>query len=246
MTSLAYAIRSYSLPMLLALMVHALAVFALWRGWRVPDVTELQVVKSVIVNAALIKLKAQPREVEIEPTPMIEPATVPLVESRAKVLPALPETSVTPEPEEQFEDRPEDKLEEERKRREEARARERSRISDWFDQALGNESPIVAQVQLEVASQSYLEGIANLVAEHWSRPPSARNGMEVEVLIELVPTGDVVGVTIVRSSDSASFDRSAENAVRRARRFEVPEDRRLFERNFRKFRILFRPEDLMR
>ncbi len=244
MTSLAYAIRSYSLPMLLALMVHALAVFALWRGWRVPDVTEFQVVKSVIVNAALVKLKAQPREVEIAPT--IEPATVPLVEPKAP-----PETLVTPSPveaqlEERLEARPEDKLEEERKRAEEARARERSRIADWFDQALGNEPPFVAQVQLEVASQSYLEGIANLVAEHWSRPPSARNGMEVELMIELVPTGDVVGVTIVRSSDSAAFDRSAENAVRRARRFEVPEDRQLFERNFRKFRILFRPEDLMR
>lgn len=244
MTSLAYAIRSYSLPMLLALMVHALAVFALWRGWRVPDVTEFQVVKSVIVNAALVKLKAQPREVEIAPT--IEPATVPLVEPEAQ-----PETLVTPSPveaqlEERLEARPEDKLEEERKRAEEARARERSRIADWFDQALGNEPPIVAQVQLEVASQSYLEGIANLVAGHWSRPPSARNGMEVELMIELVPTGDVVGVTIVRSSDSAAFDRSAENAVRRARRFEVPEDRQLFERNFRKFRILFRPEDLMR
>lgn len=244
MTSLAYAIRSYSLPMLLALMVHALAVFALWRGWRVPDVTEFQVVKSVIVNAALVKLKAQPREVEIAPT--IEPATVPLVEPEAQ-----PETLVTPSPveaqlEERLEARPEDKLEEERKRAEEARAWERSRIADWFDQALGNEPPIVAQVQLEVASQSYLEGIANLVAGHWSRPPSARNGMEVELMIELVPTGDVVGVTIVRSSDSAAFDRSAENAVRRARRFEVPEDRQLFERNFRKFRILFRPEDLMR
>lgn len=244
MTSLAYAIRSYSLPMLLALMVHALAVFALWRGWRVPDVTEFQVVKSVIVNAALVKLKAQPREVEIAPT--IEPATLPLVEPEAQ-----PETLVTPSPveaqlEERLEARPEDKLEEERKRAEEARARERSRIADWFDQALGNEPPIVAQVQLEVASQSYLEGIANLVAGHWSRPPSARNGMEVELMIELVPTGDVVGVTIVRSSDSAAFDRSAENAVRRARRFEVPEDRQLFERNFRKFRILFRPEDLMR
>ena len=244
MTSLAYAIRSYSLPMLLALMEHALAVFALWRGRRVPDVTEFEVVKSVIVNAALVKLKAQPREVAIAPT--IEPATVPLVEPKAP-----PETLVTPSPveaqlEERLEARPEDKLEEERKRAEEARARERSRIADWFDQALGNEPPIVAQVQLEVASQSYLEGIANLVAGHWSRPPSARNGMEVELMIELVPTGDVVGVTIVRSSDSAAFDRSAENAVRRARRFEVPEDRQLFERNFRKFRILFRPEDLMR
>ena len=228
--------------MLLALMVHALAVFALWRGWQVPDVTELRIVKPVIVNAALVTLKAQPREVEIAPTPTIDPS-----EPAPRDVPEIPETLTMPRPvDASLDDSHEDKLEEARKRREKARAQERSRIADWFNEALGRESPIVEQVQIAVASQSHLDGIANLVAENWSRPPRARNGMEVELMIELVPTGDVVGVTIVRSSGSEAFDRSAENAVRHAQRFEVPEERQLFERDFRKFRILFRPEDLMR
>ena len=204
--------------MLLALMVHALAVFALWRGWQVPDVTELRIVKPVIVNAALVTLKAQPREVEIAPTPTIDPS-----EPAPRDVPEIPETLTMPQPvDASLDDSHEDKLEEARKRREKARAQERSRIADWFNEALGRESPIVEQVQIAVASQSHLDGIANLVAENWSRPPSARNGMEVELMIELVPTGDVVGVTIVRSSGSAAFDRSASTPMLVAPRAAEP------------------------
>ena len=227
--------------MLLALMVHALALFALWSGWQVPDVSDLEIVKPVIVNAALVTLKAQSPVVETPPVPQVEP-----VRERvgAKAETKVPEpVTATPSVADVT---PDDKLEEERRRRAEARTRERAEIADWFKQALDSESKVVEQVRAETASASYLEGIANLVAEHWSRPPSARNGMEVELIIELVPTGEVVGVTIVRSSGNTAYDRSAENAVRHARRFEVPEDRQLFQRNFRRFRILFRPEDLMR
>ncbi|MEE9253716.1 MAG: cell envelope integrity protein TolA [Pseudomonadales bacterium] len=229
--------------MLLALMVHALALFALWRGWQVPDLSELEIVKPVIVNATLVKLKARSPVVETPPAPQFERVREPRAEPKSKT--AVPEPFAVAQPE-RVDVKADDTLEEQRRREVEARAHDRAQITDWFEQALGDESNVVAQVQLEIASQSYLEGIANLAAEQWSRPPSARNGMEVELMIELVPTGEVVGVTIVRSSGNTAFDRSAENAVRHARRFDVPQDRRLFESNFRRFRILFRPEDLMR
>ncbi len=93
---------------------------------------------------------------------------------------------------------------------------------------------------------SYRDGIYQAVKNNWSRPPSARNGMETTLLVELVPTGDVVNVTIVKSSGDAAFDRSAEAAVRSARRFQVPPESDLFERYFRRFTLLFRPEDLLR
>jgi colicin import membrane protein len=64
--------------------------------------------------------------------------------------------------------------------------------------------------------------------------------------VELVPTGDVVTVTVIESSGNVAFDRSAEAAVRKARRFEVPKEPDLFEEHFRKFSLLFRPEDLLR
>ncbi len=61
-----------------------------------------------------------------------------------------------------------------------------------------------------------------------------------------MPTGDVVSVTLIAGSGNEAFDRSAEAAVRKARRFEVPKDPAVFERYFRRFTLLFRPEDLLR
>ena len=93
---------------------------------------------------------------------------------------------------------------------------------------------------------SYTALIAQTVINYWSRPPSARNGMEAELRLQLVPTGEVVSVTLIRGSGNAAFDNSAINAVKKAGSF--PELQNLpsaeFENNFRRFRLLFKPEDL--
>ena len=95
-------------------------------------------------------------------------------------------------------------------------------------------------------SASFVALIQQTVVNYWSRPPSARNGMEVELAIQLIPTGEVVSVTVIRSSGNTAFDRSAVNAVQKAGAF--PELQKLpngeFEKTFRRFRLLFKPEDL--
>ena len=53
-------------------------------------------------------------------------------------------------------------------------------------------------------------------------------------------------VTLLEGSGNGAFDRSAEAAVHKARRFEVPAESDIFERYFRRFTLLFRPEDLLR
>ena len=84
------------------------------------------------------------------------------------------------------------------------------------------------------------------VINRWNRPPSARNGMVSVLSIQLVPTGEVVGVSILQSSGNSAFDRSAMTAVERAGRFpEVAKlEERTFESNFRRFQLIFKPEDL--
>ena len=81
---------------------------------------------------------------------------------------------------------------------------------------------------------------------YWSRPPSARNGMEALLQIQLIPTGEVVSVSVLKSSGNAAFDRSAINAVQKAASFPELQSlpTREFEKTFRRFRLLFRPEDL--
>lgn len=107
----------------------------------------------------------------------------------------------------------------------------------------------LAAVQLEedkAAAQSYADLIRRRVEENWSRPSSARNGMKVDLRIQLVPTGTIVNVSILRSSNNEAFDRSAIQAVKKIGQFSeiktMPS--RIFEREFRQFTLLFQPQDL--
>ena len=98
----------------------------------------------------------------------------------------------------------------------------------------------------EEMSASYAASIRDTVESYWSAPPSARNGMQALLAIQLVPTGELVSVSVLRSSGSAAFDRSALNAVEKAAAFPELRNlpRREFERRFRRFQLLFRPETL--
>lgn len=88
--------------------------------------------------------------------------------------------------------------------------------------------------------------IVKLVSEQWNRPPSARNGMSVEVLIQMLPDGTITNASVTRSSGDKPFDASAVAAVRNVGR--VPEmqqlDRATFDQLYRQRRIVFKPEDL--
>ena len=70
--------------------------------------------------------------------------------------------------------------------------------------------------------------------------------METHIRIRLVPTGRVVGLTIIKSSGDIAFDRSVEQAVRKVDQFVELQtmDSRLFELKFRSVDVAFSPEDL--
>lgn len=136
--------------------------------------------------------------------------------------------------------------EEARKAREEARRREQELA---FAEALKDEEAFrnaAADQQLVASYSSY---ISKRIANNWSRPPSARREMEVTLIIQLVPTGRVISVAVEKSSGNGAFDRSAEQAVHKVERFERLQELSqsspgLFEKNFRRFRLVFRPDDL--
>jgi len=90
--------------------------------------------------------------------------------------------------------------------------------------------------------------ITGLVIQHWRRPPSARNGMEVELLVSMLPDGTITRVTLIRSSGDTAYDNSTMVAVRSIGR--VPEIQQLrpvdFDTQFREKKYIFRPEDLER
>lgn len=138
---------------------------------------------------------------------------------------------------------------EEQRRLEEQRQRELQRKRELLAEALAEEEAELQAAQDGQLVSSYVAAIQRAIIANWSRPPSARNDMKAELLIQLVPTGEVVSATVVRSSGNAAFDRSAENAVMKAARFPELQElkgNRVFEQNFRRLRIIFNPEDLRR
>lgn len=232
------AVRDYGLPLILAVGLHAFVGALLLQGWN-PSASEPRVLEPRIVKAKLMVLEqAKPKARPPATPPKPKPARA--AEPPPKPRPA-PEPSPAPEPPPQA-DRERQRADAEAARRERLEAL----AQRAFEQAMADEGEaLLAQAGAD-AAMTYLDGIYAKVVENWSRPPSARNDMEAELMVELIPTGEVVSVTLLTSSGNARFDDSAERAVRKARRFEVPQEMSLFETRFRKFTLLFKPEDLLR
>jgi len=98
--------------------------------------------------------------------------------------------------------------------------------------------------QDESDASVYYQLIIRQISSNWSRPASARNGMTVDIEIHLLPNGELRDVFIIQGSGDKATDLSAERAVRKVLRFQVPQDIRLFESHFRRFKFRFKPEDL--
>ena len=228
--------RGYGLPVLLALALHALIAAWLAGGWT-PTPSESRLRAPRIVNAELLVLeRRQPKP----PAAPAQRAPKSVVAPRPASKPAAQRQAPPPQ---DGRDDAQQARQREAERREERLARLAERA---FEQALAEEAAQLANDAAGAAALAYLDGIYRDIVNNWSRPPSARNNMQAELLVELIPTGEVVSVSLLRSSGNELFDDSAERAVRKARRFAVPQDISLFEARFRKFTLLFKPEDLLR
>jgi len=245
------ALQSYALPFFGAVLFHVLVAAFVMQGFESQE-DIAQVVTPKVVNAKLLVIEP-PKKV----TPV--PAKQPIVK-RAE--PPAPKPRPTPKEVKQDTVNSEDaaakaaqaerqRKERQRKDREAQRRQERlaalgELADDSMQRSLEAEAEQMLDAQNEQQVRTYQAGIYDLVRKNWSRPPSARNGMQARFVVELIPTGELLSVALVDSSGNAAFDRSAELAIRRAKRFSVPADNAVFEANFRRFYFLFRPEDLLR
>ena len=251
---MSWSMRDYALPFLLALALHA--ALGVWlRTSFEPSRTESDIFKPKVVNSTLLVFepKAKPA-----PPPKAQPKPEPDRAAEAREAAAREEAARKAAAEQAEAKARADREAQERAEaarleaaREEAARQERLQAlaDSSFLNSLEDEAVDLAEAasaDAEAVAQSYRFGIYQKVVANWSRPPSARNGMEARLQVELVPTGDVVAVMLVESSGSSAFDRSAENAVRKADRFEVPKESAIFEQYFRRFTLLFKPEDLLR
>ena len=247
-------------PAVFTIIMHCLMILALTANWESSEdnIIKPTVIPPQIVNATLVSID------EFRPKPKPKP-----VAPQAKPKPAKPKVDPRIEQRKQAEakkvkqaaiakQKAKDKavqdaarqaeLEKQRSREAERRRAElaaRQQAEQAWRRSQEEADRAMAASSAEM-SASYAGLIQRTVVNNWSRPPSARNGMEALLSIQLIPTGDIVSVTVIKSSGNGAFDRSAINAVEKAGSF--PELKNLpireFERTFRRFRLLFTPEDL--
>ncbi|MCY4426623.1 MAG: cell envelope integrity protein TolA [Halieaceae bacterium] len=228
----------YWWPAAASVLLHLLLLSAVTLNWSFRQKDSVQpvmqpkhiVAKLVAAPRPAPAPRRQPVVARPEPAPVTpKPSVKPAQPQRPKPKPK-PAPEVTPRPEPQT------------LSTEEQTALARRELA----LAVAGEADRLEQSSDEAMANRYIALISNTVQNHWSRPPSARNGMVVELVIQLIPSGEVVSVTVARSSGLLAFDRSAVNAVQKAARFpelqQLPP--RVFERSFRRFRLLFKPEDL--
>ena len=221
------------LPAILTLALHGGLVLMLVVRWTGPSeviaaAPSIQPIQASLVQAETLKPK---------PKPTPKPKPKPKPEPKPEPQPAPePSPEPTPEPKPAEVEKPEPALD-----AEQLATLTRNEIDSLVDaeiSAAGANEPSLRDVVAATIRAS--------VINRWTRPPSARNGMVSILSIQLVPTGEVVGVSVLQSSGNTAFDRSAMTAVERTGRFpEVAKlDNRTFEANFRRFQLIFKPEDL--
>jgi colicin import membrane protein len=152
------------------------------------------------------------------------------------------------------------KLEEDRKKAEEAEKKrkeeERKRAAEEEQKRKAREQALKQQLaeeqrQREAAQvrqdqqmlQSIAANIYRRVVNNFNKsglPP----GLECELTVRTIPGGEVVNVSISKSSGNDIFDRRAMAAVEKASPLPLPEDAATFDRlKLRQIAFRFRPED---
>ncbi|MCB1691560.1 MAG: cell envelope integrity protein TolA [Pseudomonadales bacterium] len=253
---------SYILPSFLAAAFHALVIVALLLNWqRTPEV-DVTPVEKYYIDAAIVSenpYKAKARKVAAAREKSRQQriaAEKQAAAQRAREAQARKEKAREQEAAREAAEAAAKKKQVEQTAPDTAPAQDEASSPDSIDEtervrmeqslalAVMDEQEYRRAVTDDEKAMAYVAQIRKEIVQNWSRPPSARNGMQALLKVHLVPTGEVVDVAVIESSGNDAFDRSATQAVEKARRFTVPTDSRQFERNFREFEVLFRPEDL--
>lgn len=263
--------NSYTLPIILAIIVHALGGLLLFSQWPDFDKTKLPPVPKFITasvvqeqNQVVKKQQEKKRKQIIREKKRKKEAQQrkrkQVAEKKREQQKKLAEAKKRAE---------QKKLAKKRKQVEQKRLAEEQRKKQAWEQKLLEKKAIeeaerklqqeiadameAERKKLEDAKQAerrasitndFSSQIKQHVTDMWNYPRSITNpNLEVKVRVNLLPTGQVMGVEIIRSSGQTVLDESVEKAIYSASPLPVPQDSVVFEREFRRFNMIFRPED---
>ena len=242
---------SYALGITFSLTIHGLIIAAMYGGWKAEP--ERVVIQPRFIDAKLVELAPKQKEIKKKKNTDANSAKRKRDSQRRraaekKKADALKSRQRQAELDRKEKDRLAKEREEQRERAERERLAElqRQQKEQEFADAIAEEQRLVNAEKDEREANSYRQLIQQRLSENWNRPPSARRGMETMIRLQLVPTGRVVGVTVLKSSGDSAFDRSVEQAAFKADQFiELQKmSPSLFEKKFRQVDVLFSPQDL--
>ena len=242
---------SYALGITFSLTIHGLIIAAMYGGWKAEP--ERVVIQPRFIDAKLVELAPKQKVVKKKKNTGANAAQRKRDSQRRraaekKKADALKSRQRQAELDRKEKERLAKEREEQRERAERERLAElqRQQKEQEFADAIAEEQRLVNAEKDEGEANSYRQLIQQRLSENWNRPPSARRGMETMIRLQLVPTGRVVGVTVLKSSGDSAFDRSVEQAAFKADQFiELQKmSPSLFEKKFRQVDVLFSPQDL--
>jgi len=240
---------SYSIAVVSSVALHLLVIGALLINWQ--PKTERTVVQPKYIQAELVELAAVQKQVEPSKNkPAVDKAAKRREMEKRRI--AEHKRAEQKKAEQRriaqlkAEQEAQKKAEQQRRTLEEKqRQDELQRQRRQAEQLRQQQAQATAEADRKSAN-SYLQVIQKRLSQQWSRPASARSGMETIIELRLVPTGHIAGVRVVESSGDEAFDRSVENAVGKAAPFTELQgmEPRVFNQYFRTVKVSFNPEDL--
>lgn len=240
------SLKSYSIGLVVSVFIHGNILAALVFAWE-PKESPVIITPNQI-EASLVQLTANPKlsediTVQKKPKKKNNKVLKPVVQKEKSQVVTAPKTIQT-----NADDLSQVKIEStsNQENSEEDTFLRRTEIENEFEESLLRESEMLQKREEEVAANSFRRLIQKRLSDNWSRPPSARLGMQATLRLNLVPTGRIVGIAIISSSGDQAFDRSVEQAASKAGYFEEIDSMsaKMFEQSFRTIEVLFSPEDL--
>lgn len=248
-------LERYAFPLGITIALHVVIALAMLRQWS-PDTLKNEIKRPNYVQAKLVKLDDVSKQSKISPskTKIVDLTKRREEQERRKKLAEqkrkqeVEKKRVADAKKQAEAEKKKKELEQQERKKAERQRQERQAQQEQqaFEQALAEEQQELMEQSYAVEAQSFMSVISQRIEQNWSRPPSARNGMECELLIKLVPTGRVINVDITKSSGNELFDRSAVQAVNKAEQFPELKTMKsaVFERYYRELKLIFRPQDL--
>ncbi|MGK0500744.1 MAG: colicin import membrane protein [Oceanicoccus sp.] len=243
--------KSLTLPLLVSLFIHgailAVLLIDMPESERIVKRAATKYIQAELVT--LEKPKAKPAPIaKPKPKPKPKPtpkSTLKKAENNAKL--AAQKQAVKAEQQRLAQVKSDQlKQQQDKQRKIEEQQRLQDESEREFAEAVAEEQALRLAMDDNELANSYIALISQRIENSWSRPPSARNNMSIVLMIQLAPTGEVVGVNVIKGSGNSAYDRSAEIAVSKVGSFPELKNLppRIFEQHFRRLQLNFNAEDL--